>query len=66
MGPTAKYILHLDQLTTINALIAEVVKGGGEILERWKIPRGSLDLGLAQFLEARERRLILPSDPMPA
>jgi hypothetical protein len=65
MGPVAKYILHLDRILSVPDLKRAVVTAGGEILERWKIPRGGLDLGLSEFLSARERRLILPSDPMP-
>lgn len=65
MGPVAKYILHLDRILSVPDLKRAVVTAGGEILERFKIPRASLHTGLSQFLDARERRLILPSDAMP-
>jgi hypothetical protein len=66
MGPTAKYILHLDLIPDPTRLAKAVVRAGGEILERFRIPRGSLDLGLAQFLDARATsRLTTPHQAMP-
>lgn len=66
MGPTAKYFLHLNLITSVNDLRNEVVKGGGEILERFGIPRAGLDFGLAQFLDARaNKRLTRPFQDMP-
>lgn len=65
MGPAKKYILHLDRIVSVPDLKRAVVTAGGEILERFKIPRASLDTGLSEFLDARERRLILPTDAMP-
>ena len=51
----------LDGLT-YNIRIAEmtdqdIIRGAGEILERFKIPRSSLNFGMAQFLEARKHRV---------
>jgi hypothetical protein len=66
MGPTAKYILHLSRIMSVPDLQRAVVTAGGEILERFRIPRGGLDLGLGQFLEARAtKRLITPHQAMP-
>lgn len=45
-----KYVIHLDKLDT-----AFVIKAGGEILERFNIPRSTLDL--AAFVDARPRRV---------
>ena len=64
MGSTLGYTLHLDKITSPNDLKRAVIRAGGEILERWRIPRGGLDLGA--FLTARQdRRIISINDPIP-
>lgn len=45
-----KFMLKLKELTP-----AKVIKAGGEILERFNIPRSSIDM--AAFCEARTRRV---------
>lgn len=46
-----------------------VVKAGGDILERFNIPRSSLDMGIAQFIDARQHRVRAsqtpPTEPRP-
>lgn len=66
MGPTQKYVLHLDRISDPTRLANAVKDAGGEILERFRIPRGSLDLGLSQFLDARENLAVkLPKQSVP-
>lgn len=63
MGPTAHFILKLSNLASDPSLKA-VTRAGGEILERYKIPRTNLEKGLPQFLAARAKhRIIRPNDP---
>lgn len=52
MGENWKMFIPLDNLTPV--LVANV---GGEILERYRLPRGRFELG--SFLEAREKHSIL-------
>lgn len=64
MQTATTYAIPLDRIGTENDLVRTVVRAGGELLERFRIPRGNLDLNA--FLEARQkRRLILPKDQMP-
>jgi hypothetical protein len=64
MGQTLGYTLHLDKITSPNDLKRAVILAGGEILERWRIPRGTFDLGA--FLTARQdRRIISINDTIP-
>lgn len=66
MGPTARYVLHLTRIANLPDMRKAVIEAGGHILERFRIPRGSLDLGLGQFLEARAtKRLTTPHQAMP-
>jgi hypothetical protein len=53
-----KYIIHLDKLTP-----QAVIRAGGEILERFKIPRSAIDV--AAFCEARKRRVSRTSQKVP-
>jgi len=47
-----KYMQHLSSLSHEN-----IKKAGGELLERFKIPRSGLKFGIAQFQEARKHRV---------
>lgn len=48
LGVTWGYIVHLDQLDR-----AAIIKAGGEILERFRIPRSTVDI--AAYFDARKR-----------
>ncbi|HXW23733.1 MAG TPA: hypothetical protein VEK73_03215 [Xanthobacteraceae bacterium] len=52
MGMNYAYLIKGKDLTP-----EAVLKGGGELLERYRLPRGPFDLD--RFLEARERHSIL-------
>jgi len=52
MGMNYAYLIKGKDLTP-----EAVLKGGGELLERYRLPRGKFDLD--RFLEARERDSIL-------
>lgn len=45
-----KFMLRLKDLNP-----AKVIKAGGELLERFNIPRSNIDVGLAAFVDARKR-----------
>lgn len=61
MGPTLCYVLHLDKLDTDGRQVRDA---GGEILERFKIPRSGIDL--AAFVAASDKRVYLTHDPIPS
>jgi hypothetical protein len=52
MGQNWAYLVKGKDLTA-----EAVLKGGGELLERYRLPRGRFELG--RFLEAREKHSIL-------
>lgn len=52
MGANYAYLIKGQELTP-----EKVLHGGGELLERYRLPRGRFDLD--RFLEARERHSIL-------
>ena len=52
MGANFAYLIKGKDLTA-----EAVLKGGGELLERYRLPRGKFDLD--RFLEAREKHSIL-------
>jgi hypothetical protein len=63
MGDTLGYTLHLDRLANDPGYKA-VKEAAGEILERWRIPRGAFSL--AHFLEAkRDRAVRRANGPVP-
>lgn len=65
MGPTLNYILKLTDLANDPAMRA-VMRAGGEILERYNIPRSGLDKGVVEFMRAAGKtRFIGPNDPLP-
>ena len=47
---------HMEHLTALTH--DRVRDAGGEILERFKIPRSGLNFGLAQFVEARNKHRV--------
>ncbi len=65
MGDTLHYVLLLDNLDGPATFAAAVVRAGGEILERYGLPRGPMDLDA--FLEARAATPNRPgvNDPIP-
>lgn len=64
MGPSKVYAMPLTAIVGENDLLARVKQAGGEILERFKIPRAGLDV--AAFLHARDTMQIRSSrDRMP-
>lgn len=48
LGPNWGYVLHLDKLQP-----SDVVRAGGEILERFEIPRSSIDM--AAYMSAEQK-----------
>ena len=52
MGMNYAYLVKGRDLTA-----EAVLKGGGELLERYRLPRGRFDLD--RFLEAREKHSVL-------
>jgi hypothetical protein len=58
MGPIDNFILHLENIMDPLQLSLAVMKAGGEVLERFGIPRTSLEKGLPEFLEARATKRI--------
>lgn len=48
MNPSVPYVLHLKDLQP-----NDVMRAGGEILERFQIPRGDIDFGLVKDLRSR-------------
>lgn len=53
MGGNWVYLIKWADLTP-----ARVVAAGGEVLERYRLPRGRFDL--SRFLEARDRHSLMP------
>jgi hypothetical protein len=58
MGPLDKWVLHLENIMDPLQLSIAVMKAGGEILERFRIPRASLEAGLGEFLDAKDTKRI--------
>lgn len=65
MGDTLWYAIRLDETSNHNDYRKAVIKAGGEILERYGLPRSAMDVD--QFLEARAMTPIRPtvSSPIP-
>lgn len=65
MGDTLHYVILLDNVDGVAAFSAAVMKAGGEILERYGLPRGPMELD--RFLEARDATPNRPGvkDPIP-
>jgi hypothetical protein len=65
MGDTLHYVILLDNVDGVTAFDAAVMKAGGEILERYGLPRGPMELD--KFLESRAATPNRPGvkDPIP-
>lgn len=55
MPRATHWILKLRDLANEADCLGAVMRAGGEILERYRIPTSSIDVGLGQFLEAKAR-----------
>jgi hypothetical protein len=65
MGDTLHYVILLDNVESVTAFDVAVMKAGGEILERYGLPRGPMELD--KFLESRAATPNRPGvkDPIP-
>ena len=64
MNGNQAFILHLDRMTSPNDLEREVKRAGGELLERYGLPRRGFDLDC--FLNASKKHVRLGrNDPVP-
>ena len=54
MNPAFPYVLHLTELLQPR----DVIRAGGEILERYRIPRSAVDLGLVADIRHRMGPLV--------
>lgn len=57
MPAAAKYVIPSRLFANYHELRMHVIRAGGEILERYKIPRTGLKFGESAFLQARGRGL---------
>jgi hypothetical protein len=58
MGPIDNMVMHLDNIMDPLQLSLAVMRHGAEVLERFNIPRASLEKGLPDFLEARATKRV--------
>jgi hypothetical protein len=72
LGANYGYILHLDKIDTQDSFVQGVKEAGGNLLERFSIPRSSIDIAhylaleqkhplLGNYRSNRKHRALIPS-----
>lgn len=56
-GPAKCYVIPAAYLANEGTATRAIIRAGGEILERFKIPRSGINLGMARFLDAKAATL---------
>jgi hypothetical protein len=53
IGPSKGYVIPSRFLMSEGSATRAIIRAGGEILERFNVPRSGINLGMARFLDAK-------------